>query len=189
MYKIRLYVVPEQEENTEEDEHDDIKNLPIMQRKNSRRPGAIRVNVIQKTRKSTEDNHHQTNNNHFPIHTALIINNNQTTKRTSIEKHSRNKRTVKSDQRQLTRSSKIIRIKDEIDSSNSINTDQQYNDSKCNSYKVFPHKLGIQSSLGCVVYVHIESPTSLFYRETQYPITRFPRKFARSKHTIVMQFN
>lgn len=144
MYKIRLYVVPEQEENTEEDEHDDIKNLPIMQRKNSRRPGAIRVNVIQKTRKSTEDNHHQTNNNHFPIHTALIINNNQTTRRTSIEKHSRNKRTVRSDQRQLTRSSKIIRIKDEIDSSKSINTDQQYNDcaiichrkNKLNGYRV-----------------------------------------------------
>ena len=55
MYKIRLYVVPEQEEIPE---HEDLEELDLapatMQRRNSRRPGAVRVNVIQKERRSQE---------------------------------------------------------------------------------------------------------------------------------------
>lgn len=55
MYKIRLYVVPEQEEISEQDDVDAIDLSPsLMQRRNSRRPGAVRVNVIQKERRSHE---------------------------------------------------------------------------------------------------------------------------------------
>lgn len=46
MHKIRLYVVPEQEELTDNDE-DDIDLPPLLHRRNSRRPGAVRV--IQKS--------------------------------------------------------------------------------------------------------------------------------------------
>ena len=53
MYKIRLYVVQEQEEALDDQDFDENDHpLPIMQRRNSRRPGAVRVNVIQKDRKS-----------------------------------------------------------------------------------------------------------------------------------------
>ncbi|KAF7988297.1 hypothetical protein HCN44_009942 [Aphidius gifuensis] len=57
MHKIRLYVVPEQEELVDETDEqvEDIKDLDntstIFQRKNSRRPGAVRINVIPKKSK------------------------------------------------------------------------------------------------------------------------------------------
>ncbi|XP_011302251.1 rhotekin [Fopius arisanus] len=54
MHKIRLYVVPEQEETTENDDPNDIDLPPMLNRRNSRRPGAVRVNVLQKT--TTESN-------------------------------------------------------------------------------------------------------------------------------------
>lgn len=53
MYKIRLYVVQEQEEAPDDDYFDDDDYPPpMMQRKNSRRPGMLRQNIIQKDRKS-----------------------------------------------------------------------------------------------------------------------------------------
>lgn len=55
MYKIRLYVVPEQEEVPEPDDLEELDLAPSpMQRKNSRRPGAVRVNVIQKDRRAQD---------------------------------------------------------------------------------------------------------------------------------------
>lgn len=65
MHKIRLYVVPEQEEEFAEENDEDLEDLKdldiaptLLQRKNSRRPGAIRVNVTPKKSKS-----HIINNN------------------------------------------------------------------------------------------------------------------------------
>lgn len=53
MHRIRLYVVQEQEEAPDEEYFDEPDHPPpMMQRRNSRRPGAVRVNVIQKDRKS-----------------------------------------------------------------------------------------------------------------------------------------
>lgn len=57
MYKIRLYVVRETDENTEDDEVEDDINLPkIMKRRNSRRPGTICLTVNRDKNELTKEN-------------------------------------------------------------------------------------------------------------------------------------
>ncbi|XP_024941970.1 rhotekin isoform X2 [Cephus cinctus] len=91
MYKIRLYVVPEQEETALDFEKEDRPNcerpLVQMQRRNSKRPGVVRVNVTQtmsavKTRQSRDvtDDHvvrDTTNGNatmpKAPLHRGMCV--------------------------------------------------------------------------------------------------------------------